>query len=92
MTNLGDVIRQVEALLSDAEYPPTQEELQAMSKILKTIYTHYRLQRTARRLPAAAGNPVGTKKGADFLAVIPGFLRQIESRRQQYGQPPAYLC
>jgi len=92
MTNLRDVIRQVEALLSDKEYPPTPEELEVLSKILKTIYAHYRIQRPAPRLPAAAGTATGFKKGADFLAAIPGFIQQIDELRQQFGQPSGYFC
>jgi hypothetical protein len=40
MTNIGDVIRQVEAVISDTEYPPTREELKVLNKILKTVYAH----------------------------------------------------
>jgi hypothetical protein len=42
MTNIGDVIRQVEAVVSDTEYPPTREELKVLNKILKTVYAHRR--------------------------------------------------
>ena len=47
MTNIGDVIRQVEAVVSDTEYPPTREELKVLNKILKTVYAH-RLAKTAQ--------------------------------------------
>lgn len=47
MTNIGDVIRQVEAVVSDTEYPPTREELKVLNKILKTVYAH-RLARIAQ--------------------------------------------
>jgi len=38
MTNLGDVIRQVEKTLGDAKYPPTPEEREALNIILISVY------------------------------------------------------
>ncbi|WAC05674.1 MAG: hypothetical protein OS112_03335 [Methanoregula sp.] len=40
MTNIGDVIRQVESVVSDTEYPPTREQLKVVNKILKTVHAH----------------------------------------------------
>ncbi len=48
MTNIGDVIRQVDAVVSDTEYPPTREQLKVLNKILKTVYAH-RLARITRQ-------------------------------------------
>lgn len=39
MTNIGDVIRQVEAVLSDRRYPPTIEQREVMNNILSKVYT-----------------------------------------------------
>ncbi|MFA6226106.1 MAG: hypothetical protein WC620_08025 [Methanoregula sp.] len=38
MTNLGDVIRQVERSLCDTKYPPTDEEQEALHIILISVY------------------------------------------------------
>jgi hypothetical protein len=39
MTNLGDVIRQIETALSDRSYPPTAHEREVYHRILATVYT-----------------------------------------------------
>jgi hypothetical protein len=39
MTNLGDVIRQIETALSDRHYPPTPHEREVFNHILATVYT-----------------------------------------------------
>ena len=39
MTNLGDVIRQVETTLCDPENPPTADERDALHLILISVYT-----------------------------------------------------
>ena len=39
MTNLGDVIRQIETVLSDHQYPPTAHEREVYNRILFTVYT-----------------------------------------------------
>lgn len=39
MTNLGDVIRQIETALSDRQYPPTTHEREVFHRILSTVYT-----------------------------------------------------
>jgi len=39
MTNIGDVIRQVETALFDSYYPPTLEEKEVLSNILYKVYT-----------------------------------------------------
>ena len=38
MTNLGDVIRQVEKTLCDTQYPPTAEEQEALNTVLISVY------------------------------------------------------
>ena len=38
MTNLGDVIRQVEKSLCDPKYPPSEEEREALHTILISVY------------------------------------------------------
>jgi hypothetical protein len=38
MTNLGDVIRQVEKTLCDPHFPPTTEEREALNTILISVY------------------------------------------------------
>ena len=37
MTNLGDVIRQVETALNDTLYPPTSHEREVYYKILSSV-------------------------------------------------------
>ena len=39
MTNLGDVVRQVETALSDSHYPPTSHEREVYHRILLSVYT-----------------------------------------------------
>jgi hypothetical protein len=39
MTNIGDVIRQVETTLYDRHYPPTLEQKEILSNILYKVYT-----------------------------------------------------
>lgn len=39
MTNIGDVIRQVETAMCDSDHPPTIEEREAYDRILRTVYT-----------------------------------------------------
>ena len=39
MTNIGDVIRQVETTLYDRHYPPTFEQKEILSNILYKVYT-----------------------------------------------------
>ena len=39
MTNIGDVIRQVEAALNDPCCPPTFEEKEILTTILHKVYT-----------------------------------------------------
>jgi hypothetical protein len=39
MTNIGDVIRQVETTLHDTCYPPTREQREVLTNILNTVYT-----------------------------------------------------
>ena len=38
MTNLGDVIRQVEKTLCDTQYPPTVKEQEALNTLLISVY------------------------------------------------------
>jgi hypothetical protein len=39
MTNIGDVIRQVETTLYDTCYPPTLEQREVLTNILYKVYT-----------------------------------------------------
>jgi len=39
MTNIGDVIRQVETALCDTCFPPTREEREILTTILSKVYT-----------------------------------------------------
>jgi len=39
MTNLGDVIRQIETALSDSRDPPTPHEREVFHRILTSVYT-----------------------------------------------------
>jgi hypothetical protein len=39
MTNVGDVIRQVETVLNDTYYPPTVEQQEILNEILHRVYT-----------------------------------------------------
>jgi hypothetical protein len=39
MTNIGDVIRQVETAMCDTLYPPSTEEREVYNRILVTVYT-----------------------------------------------------
>jgi hypothetical protein len=39
MTNIGDVIRQVETTLCDRSCPPTQEEQERLGRILFLVYS-----------------------------------------------------
>ena len=39
MTNLGDVVRQVETALCDTYYPPTLCEREIYNRILQTVFT-----------------------------------------------------
>jgi hypothetical protein len=39
MTNIGDVIRQVETALCDNCFPPTLEEKEILNNILSRVYT-----------------------------------------------------
>lgn len=39
MTNIGDVIRQVETALCDNYFPPTLEEKEILNNILYKVYT-----------------------------------------------------
>jgi hypothetical protein len=39
MTNIGDVIRQVETALCDNCFPPTREEKEVLNNILSKVYT-----------------------------------------------------
>jgi hypothetical protein len=37
MTNIGDVLRQIEAVMNDIYYPPTSHESEVCSKILSMV-------------------------------------------------------
>jgi hypothetical protein len=39
MTNIGDVMRQVEITLCDQSFPPTAEERERISRIISLVYT-----------------------------------------------------
>ena len=39
MTNLGDVVRQVETAMCDTCYPPTIYEREVYTRILQTVFT-----------------------------------------------------
>lgn len=39
MTNTGDVIRQIEALRRDRQYPPTAKQQETMNKILFNVHS-----------------------------------------------------
>jgi hypothetical protein len=39
VTNIRDVIRQVEAVMFDIDHPPTHEEREKYARILRTVYT-----------------------------------------------------
>jgi hypothetical protein len=39
MTNLGDVTRQIEKVLSDRHFPPTVHEREVYNRILTSVYT-----------------------------------------------------
>jgi len=39
MTNIGDVIRQVETALCDRHFPPTIEQKEVLNNILYKVYT-----------------------------------------------------
>ncbi|NMB78517.1 MAG: hypothetical protein GYA23_05420 [Methanomicrobiales archaeon] len=38
MTNIGDVIRQIETVQCDPVYPPTPEQQEIFNRILHTVY------------------------------------------------------
>ena len=38
MTNLGDVVRQVETAMCDTHYPPTISEREVYTRILQTVF------------------------------------------------------
>jgi hypothetical protein len=38
MTNVGDVIRQVETTLNDSQYPPTLEQREILTTILYRVF------------------------------------------------------
>lgn len=39
MTNLGDVVRQVETAMCDTHYPPTTNEREVYTRILRAVFT-----------------------------------------------------
>jgi hypothetical protein len=39
MTNIGDVIRQIEKIKCDRQYPPTQEQQETLNRILHNVYS-----------------------------------------------------
>ena len=39
MTNIGDVIRQIETVTCDRQYPPTPEQQEVISRILHNVYS-----------------------------------------------------
>ena len=39
MTNIGDVIRQVDAVKGDRQFPPTEEQQETLNRILQNVYT-----------------------------------------------------
>jgi hypothetical protein len=39
MTNIGDVIRQVETTMFDRQFPPTLEQREVLNNILYKVYT-----------------------------------------------------
>ena len=39
MTNLGDVVRQVETAMCDIHYPPTLYEREVYNRILQAVFT-----------------------------------------------------
>ena len=38
MTNLGDVMRQIETTLCDPHYPPTQDQQEVIDRLLVQVY------------------------------------------------------
>ena len=39
MTNVGDVIRQIETTLCDEQYPPTTDQQETLSRVLFAVYS-----------------------------------------------------
>jgi len=39
MTNIGDVIRQIEKIKCDRQYPPTSQQQEILNRILYNIYS-----------------------------------------------------
>lgn len=39
MTNIGDVIRQIEKVKCDRQYPPTQEQQETLNRIMHNVYS-----------------------------------------------------
>jgi hypothetical protein len=39
MTNIGDVIRQIEKITCDRQYPPTPEQQETIYRILNNVYS-----------------------------------------------------
>ncbi len=41
MTNVGDVIRQIETTLCDKQHPPTTDQRETISRVLHAVYSGY---------------------------------------------------
>jgi hypothetical protein len=39
MTNIGDVIRQIETLKCDRQHPPTDEQQNTLDRVLSNVYS-----------------------------------------------------
>ena len=78
MTNIRDVIKLVEIAFYDYEYSPTNKELEAMLKILKTIYIHNKLNRAMHHTPTA----IASQKSGVFHNTISSYMHHIEKRQQ----------
>ncbi|MGD1004913.1 MAG: hypothetical protein ABR887_05765 [Methanoregulaceae archaeon] len=70
MTNVRDMIKQVEIVFYDHEYPLTKKELEGMLKILKTIYIHNKLNRAMHHTPTA----IASKKSGVFRNTISSYI------------------
>jgi hypothetical protein len=78
MTNVRDVIKQVETVFYDHEYPPTKKELEVMLKILKTPYIHNNLNRAMHHPPIT----IESQKRGVFRNTMSSYMHHIEKRQQ----------
>jgi hypothetical protein len=80
---MRDVIKQVEAVIDDEEFPATLDELVVMERILLKISLFHTIDRETNM---SGNDGAGLRKDRFFPHAVFDYLRQYEIRRKVHGR------